>query len=505
MRTTLIYSIKQIKLIWYLILSLFLVSSALAQDPGDQVFNDVQIFDFRFHFNQANFLDALYQSHKDGEYIPSIVEVNGVKYDSVGVRFKGTSSFYAYPGNKKSFRIKFDKYIEYRFDGLKKINLNNGWNDPTMLREKLFLDFLHKQSIPAPRANFARVYIDSTYWGFYTLVEHVDKTFLKDRFGNNDGNLYKAEVAPLTWQGENQQNYYDDFELKTNEKENDWSGLVDLIAKINNSIDFETEIKTVLNVDSHLWAWAANNLFVNPDSYLGSGTNYYLYQNEADQRFEWIIWDVNLSFGARNGKDSLDLFYAPADRPLHTNLLQSTDFRLQYTDVVEHLLNSGFDEETLYPRIDELWEFIREDYFQDTLKMYTNDEAEICLMEDLSNVPGLKPFIKKRRENVLNQLLQTNLVSDSQPKLTGFFLRQNYPNPFNPKTIISYQLVVNSSVELSIFNLLGQKVATLVSEKQKAGAHELVWNASNFSSGVYFYHLQTDQGFSQTRKLVLMQ
>ena len=126
-------------------------------------------------------------------------------------------------------------------------------------------------------------------------------------------------------------------------------------------------------------------------------------------------------------------------------------------------------------------------------------------MEDLSNVPGLKPFIKKRRENVLNQLLQTNLVSDSQPKLTGFFLRQNYPNPFNPKTIISYQLVVNSSVELSIFNLIGQKVATLVSEKQKAGAHELVWNASNFSSGVYFYHLQTDQGFSQTRKLVLMQ
>ena len=151
---------KNISLL-FLFLTVF--SLSYAQKPGDHVFNEAEIFEFRFSFDSSDYLDFLLESQETKEYIPGHLEINGVYYDSVGVRFKGTSSFYGYPGNKKSFRIKFDKYKEYRFDGLKKINLNNGWNDPTMLREKLYLDFLWHNNIPAPRANFARVYIDSIY------------------------------------------------------------------------------------------------------------------------------------------------------------------------------------------------------------------------------------------------------------------------------------------------------------------------------------------------------
>jgi flagellar hook assembly protein FlgD len=63
-------------------------------------------------------------------------------------------------------------------------------------------------------------------------------------------------------------------------------------------------------------------------------------------------------------------------------------------------------------------------------------------------------------------------------------------------TAISYQLPAFSQVELSIYNLLGQKVATLVSEKQPAGVYEVQWDASGFSSGVYFYQLTTNKEFS---------
>ena len=83
-------------------------------------------------------------------------------------------------------------------------------------------------------------------------------------------------------------------------------------------------------------------------------------------------------------------------------------------------------------------------------------------------------------------------------------LHQNYPNPFNPSTVISWQLATGSSVNLSIYNLLGQKVCTLVSEKQKAGNHNVKWNAGDFPSGIYFYKLETDIGFSQTKKLMLI-
>jgi alkaline phosphatase D len=88
--------------------------------------------------------------------------------------------------------------------------------------------------------------------------------------------------------------------------------------------------------------------------------------------------------------------------------------------------------------------------------------------------------------------------------VSDFQLFQNYPNPFNPLTAIGYQLSAASHVELSIYNLLGQKVAVLVSERQQAGYHEVEWNATGFASGVYLYRIATDKGFTQTKKLILL-
>jgi hypothetical protein len=85
-----------------------------------------------------------------------------------------------------------------------------------------------------------------------------------------------------------------------------------------------------------------------------------------------------------------------------------------------------------------------------------------------------------------------------------YSLSQNFPNPFNPTTVISYELPMTSEVELSIHNLLGQKVATLITGNQKAGSYQVEWDATDFSSGVYFYTLRTNAGFIQTRKLVII-
>jgi len=83
-------------------------------------------------------------------------------------------------------------------------------------------------------------------------------------------------------------------------------------------------------------------------------------------------------------------------------------------------------------------------------------------------------------------------------------LHQNFPNPFNPITTIAYQLSRVSQVDLSVFNILGQKVATLVSEKQKAGNYKVEWDATGFASGVYLYRLSTDKDYVQTKKLVFL-
>ena len=85
-----------------------------------------------------------------------------------------------------------------------------------------------------------------------------------------------------------------------------------------------------------------------------------------------------------------------------------------------------------------------------------------------------------------------------------FTLNQNYPNPFNPSTAISYQLPAVSQIELSIYNILGQKVVTLVSGQQPAGSYKVEWDASGFVSGIYFFRLETDKGFVQSKKLILL-
>lgn len=83
-------------------------------------------------------------------------------------------------------------------------------------------------------------------------------------------------------------------------------------------------------------------------------------------------------------------------------------------------------------------------------------------------------------------------------------LAQNFPNPFNPVTTISYQLPEANFVELGVYNLLGKKVATLVSSYQQAGYHLATWNATGFSSGVYWYKLVTNKGISKSKKLILL-
>jgi photosystem II stability/assembly factor-like uncharacterized protein len=90
-----------------------------------------------------------------------------------------------------------------------------------------------------------------------------------------------------------------------------------------------------------------------------------------------------------------------------------------------------------------------------------------------------------------------------------FALLQNHPNPFNPSTLIRFEVPLNKgeerelSVQLKIYGILGREVDVLVDELLKPGSYEVIWDASNFPSGIYFYRLETE-GFSETKRMILM-
>ncbi len=95
-------------------------------------------------------------------------------------------------------------------------------------------------------------------------------------------------------------------------------------------------------------------------------------------------------------------------------------------------------------------------------------------------------------------------VNDKNIMPADYNVSQNFPNPFNPSTSIKYQVPGNVFVSLKVYNSLGQDVATLVNGMVTAGSHEVNFNASNLSSGIYFYVLKAGEKFVQTRKMILL-
>jgi hypothetical protein len=94
-------------------------------------------------------------------------------------------------------------------------------------------------------------------------------------------------------------------------------------------------------------------------------------------------------------------------------------------------------------------------------------------------------------------------VEDEETVPTEYALEQNYPNPFNPTTTFRYSTPTQSKVVIKVFDILGNEIATLMDEEKSVGTYELTWNASNLSSGIYFYQLNSGN-FIETKKMILL-
>jgi len=97
---------------------------------------------------------------------------------------------------------------------------------------------------------------------------------------------------------------------------------------------------------------------------------------------------------------------------------------------------------------------------------------------------------------------ETSVEGQDQISATGFELIQNFPNPFNPVTRIQYTLNKNTTVEMAVYDLLGHKITTLVNEYQNVGNHQVVWDASEASAGIYICQMRTID-FAESKKMIL--
>ncbi len=128
-----------------------------------------------------------------------------------------------------------------------------------------------------------------------------------------------------------------------------------------------------------------------------------------------------------------------------------------------------------------------------------------CVKALYSTTPGEAVSLASNKDSG-GFLLQTGIEEGQMP--ASFFLSQNYPNPFNPTTSISFGLPTASEVRLEVFNLLGQRVRTLVNGDMEAGYKTVVWDGKDesgkaVSSGIYLYKLSAT-GFEKSQKMLLL-
>jgi hypothetical protein len=128
--------------------------------------------------------------------------------------------------------------------------------------------------------------------------------------------------------------------------------------------------------------------------------------------------------------------------------------------------------------------------------------------DNFDSITKLKSKVDQLRSLPYDSLAISNrIISSVDDKNESLYLdyelKQNYPNPFNPTTKIEYSLPEKNQVKIEVFNLLGQKVATLINTEQSAGRHSVNWNAESFSSGIYFYKISAGS-FVETKKMMVL-
>ncbi|MFK7772090.1 MAG: CotH kinase family protein [Saprospiraceae bacterium] len=449
--------------------SLFLLIAALGFGQDFYDLNSVQTIEITFsQTNWDQLLDNAYAS--TGDYIlAESVSINGEVFDSVGVKYKGNST---YQSNqvKNPFHIELDTYKDHQYEAYTDIKLSNVAKDPSFLREVLSYHVL-RQYMDAPLSNYANVYVNGTLIGLYSNSEAISKKFVNSRFYSKKNTFIKcnppAGAGPqsndfpnLVYLGQDSSNYYDAYELKS---DYGWEELINLCDTLANNIN---DIEAILDVDKALWMLAFNNVLVNLDSYSGGfKQNYYLYRDDYG-RFLPVVWDLNESFGqfsmaggtgnnlnntaAKQQMDHL-LHINDADFPLIQKLLSVPTYKRMYLAHMKTMLLENFDDDSYIATAEALQTLIDADVQADNNKFFTYANFTSNLNSDINGGPGpgggATPGITNLMDGRNDYLLGLSDFTQTDPTISD--IATSTPTPIINETI-AFTATVTDADEVTL-------------------------------------------------------
>ena len=373
------------------------------------------------------------------------VLVNGVLFDSTGIKYKGNSSFDS-TLIKNPIHIALDEFKNQAYQNYTDIKLSNCYQDPSMIREvlsyKILGNYMH-----CPKSNFAGLYINGSYIGLYSNDENVNKTFCSNHFNSSQNTFIKCNpiVLPgpttksnLKYLGSDSLLYSDYYEIKSN---SGWNVLVTLCDSTTNN---QNSLANVFNLDRVLWMMAFNNVMVNLDSYSGVFCqNYYLYKDNSG-RYNPIIWDLNMSFGGfpftGNGTTgmgsltianmqqlALNLHSTDVNWPLIKAVMNNSLFKRMYIAHAKTIVNDFFANNLYLGMAAQLQAIIDTSVLNDPNKQFTYSQFQNAMNTSIStgsySVPGISTLMSSR----LSYLQSTADFIQSQPVITNVIPNATLP------------------------------------------------------------------------------
>ena len=382
-----------------------------------------------------------------------------VTVTNAGISARGNSSLNNYP---RSFNVSFNSFVPgQNLFGIEKLNLNSEVNDPSTARSKLCFDLHQAAGLPTPYANHVATVIigpNNHRTGpngyFFDAVlnntQPVDDVFIKQRFADTRGNLYKCVYiggqANLLYLGATGSAYTGQtrYELKYlgngDASYNDFAGFINVLNNTPSNT-FPSVIRRHFEVDDFLKRLALDVLTSNWDGYWGNYNNFHLYRDPGSGRWHYIPYDQDNTFSIRwisppSGNWATQNIYTwgqTANVPLVTRILAVPEFKNRYTYFMNQLLQGNYQNSKLNPLVYR----IRQNQtaalpFNDlsitnckstdrtryngawpnwTYTQYSNsfDFAQFGANGNVPNYHGITEFITARRTNALNQLTISNI------------------------------------------------------------------------------------------------
>jgi len=396
------------------------VSQTPAVDPADIFFDDTVLHDIRLAINERD-LESLHVNFLTNEYYPVNFTWRDKAMQGVGIRSRGTGSR---SGVKPGLRIDFDRWAtDQKFLGLKSVILRNQTQDPSNLRERLSMLFFRRMGLKAERQAHARLYFNNRYAGLYTIVESVDKVFLKKNFGEDTSNLYEFAFdnsvghVPFVFKYlGSDADLYVPIPFKPETKENDTQPqyIERLIWTIDQAGDaaWRQSIAEYLDLPKFIRHLAIESFLAEEDGLTGDygPNNFYFYRYEGKSLFQFIPWDKSNTFWEAPSPNYFILRNVEDGPVDHRNrlvqrALKYPDLWTLYLDTLEECANSASAGATagdnpqpgwLASEIQRQYLQIREAALADTL-IFTNAQFEQA-------VADLKAFAAGRSDAVKAQV-----------------------------------------------------------------------------------------------------